>query len=108
MIKSKEEHLEALSDIDKVWDAESGTPEGVEFDRLSDLIDEYESKHFPILDNEVNEIPAKLKMTPEIKAFIEDHWAYSCGADMVKHYTYPHMIKLEGDYALIYCERKDK
>lgn len=47
-IKTEEEYQQALSKIEKLFDAKPNTKEGEELDRLVKLIEEYESKHYPI------------------------------------------------------------
>lgn len=47
-IRTEEDYQKALARIDKIFDAKSGTPEGEELDELADLIELYESKHYPI------------------------------------------------------------
>ena len=47
-IRSEEDYRQALARVDQIFDAESGTPERDELERLADLIVRYESKHHPI------------------------------------------------------------
>ncbi len=47
-IKSKSDYLEALSRLDVIFDAKTGSPESDEADVLGLMIDEYEKKHYPI------------------------------------------------------------
>lgn len=47
-IKTKQDHGNALSRIEALWDAEPNTPEGDEFEVLATLIHAYESENFPI------------------------------------------------------------
>jgi len=47
-IKNDEEHFVALREVERLWESESGTPEGDRFETLSILIDEYEKKTFPM------------------------------------------------------------
>ena len=48
VIKTEEEYQNALREIDKIFDAKPGTPEGDRFELLSVLIDLYEERHIPI------------------------------------------------------------
>lgn len=48
VISSHEEHAKALSELDKLWQAEKGTPEFRKLLFLVDLIVAYESKEWPI------------------------------------------------------------
>lgn len=48
VIKTEEEYQNALRELDKIFDAKPGTPEGDRFELLSVLIDLYEQHHFPI------------------------------------------------------------
>lgn len=48
VIKTEEEYQNALREIDKIFDAKPGTPEGDRFELLSVLIDLYEERQVPI------------------------------------------------------------
>ena len=47
-IRTEEDYEAALARVDEIFDAESGTPEEEELEELVDLIQLYESKHYPI------------------------------------------------------------
>jgi HTH-type transcriptional regulator/antitoxin HigA len=47
-IKTAADHAAALSEVERLWDAAAGTPQGDRFEVLSTLIDAYEREHFPI------------------------------------------------------------
>jgi HTH-type transcriptional regulator / antitoxin HigA len=47
-IRSKVDYKNALSDLERLWGAKSGTPEGDRLDILATLIDAYETEHYPI------------------------------------------------------------
>jgi HTH-type transcriptional regulator/antitoxin HigA len=47
-IKTHEDHEAALKEIERLWGAEEGTPEGDRLDILLALADAYEEIHFPI------------------------------------------------------------
>lgn len=47
-IRTNDDLTAALARIDALWGKEPGTPEGDELDILVDLVEHYESKHFPI------------------------------------------------------------
>jgi len=47
-IKTDEDHEAALKEIERLWGAEEGTPEGDRLDILLALADAYEEIHFPI------------------------------------------------------------
>lgn len=47
-IRTNDDLTAALSRIDALWGKEPGTPEGDELDILVDLVEHYESKHFPV------------------------------------------------------------
>ncbi|MCW7464054.1 type II toxin-antitoxin system HigA family antitoxin [Leptospira sp. WS39.C2] len=49
-IKNQKDHLEALAEIEKLWDAKKNTPEYDKLDILITLVDAYEAKHYPIDD----------------------------------------------------------
>lgn len=45
-IRSKVDHEAAMAEIERLWGAKSGTPEGDRLDILATLVDAYESRHF--------------------------------------------------------------
>jgi HTH-type transcriptional regulator/antitoxin HigA len=47
-IRTKADYEGALREIERVWDAEDGTPEGDRLDVLTTLVEAYEQKHFPM------------------------------------------------------------
>ncbi len=47
-IRTKADYEAALGELEQLWGAKSGTPEGDQLDVLATLIDAYESRHFPI------------------------------------------------------------
>jgi HTH-type transcriptional regulator/antitoxin HigA len=47
-IKTKADHRAALKEVERLWEAEPGSPEGDRIDVLVTLIEAYETKHFPI------------------------------------------------------------
>src|SRR6266849_25064 len=47
-IRSKSDHKKALAEVERLWGARSGTPEGDRLDVLGTLIDAYETEHFPM------------------------------------------------------------
>src|SRR5258708_22665997 len=47
-IKTKADHRAALKEVERLWNAEPGTPAGDRVDVLVTLIEAYEAKHFPI------------------------------------------------------------
>jgi HTH-type transcriptional regulator/antitoxin HigA len=49
VIRTDEEHEAALKQIEALWDAEPGTPEGDEFELWAILIEMYEDEHYPIV-----------------------------------------------------------
>jgi HTH-type transcriptional regulator/antitoxin HigA len=48
LIKNEEDHKKALSRIEQLMDAKSGTPEMDELELLTALVEIYEERHFPI------------------------------------------------------------
>lgn len=46
-IRNDEDHGRAMAEVDRLWGAEAGTPEGDRLEVLSVLIDEYERKRWP-------------------------------------------------------------
>ena len=47
-IRSEVDYETALAEVERLWGARSGTPEGDRLDVLATLIDAYESEHHPI------------------------------------------------------------
>jgi len=47
-ITTEAEYIAVMARIDKIFDAEAGTPEGVELDMLATLVEQYEAKAYPI------------------------------------------------------------
>ena len=47
-IRSRADYRAALKTVDRLWDAEPGTPAGDRVEVLVTLIEAYEGKHFPI------------------------------------------------------------
>ena len=47
-IRTAADHAQALTEIEKLWDAEVGSPEADRLEVLATLVDAYEEKHHPI------------------------------------------------------------
>jgi HTH-type transcriptional regulator/antitoxin HigA len=47
-IRSKKDHEAALKEVERLWGAKLGTPEGDRLDVLATLIDVYETTHHPM------------------------------------------------------------
>ena len=47
-IRSEGDCQAALAEIERLWGAKSGTPEGDRFDNVATLIDAYENEHEPM------------------------------------------------------------
>ncbi|UVK41788.1 transcriptional regulator [Mesorhizobium sp. AR07] len=47
-IRSEADYEEALTEVERLWGAKSGTPEGDRLDVLATLIDVYETRHYPM------------------------------------------------------------
>ena len=48
-IRTKADYRAALKEVERLWDADPGTPEGDIVDVLTTLIEAYEADHFPIV-----------------------------------------------------------
>ena len=47
-IRTKTDYERALREIERMWGAKEGTPQGNQLDVLATLVEAYERKHFPI------------------------------------------------------------
>lgn len=47
-IRTEEDYEKALAEVEHLWGAKSGTPDGDRLDVLATLIDVYESQHYPM------------------------------------------------------------
>lgn len=47
-IRSEEDHEAALAEVERLWGARSGTPDGDRLDILATLIDAWEAKQYPL------------------------------------------------------------
>src|SRR5215470_6213780 len=47
-IRTKRDHGAALKEIERLWGAKAGTPEGDRLDVLATLIDAYEAENYPM------------------------------------------------------------
>lgn len=47
-IRTRADHKAALREIERLWGAEEGTPEGDRLDVLATLVEAYEQAHFPM------------------------------------------------------------
>jgi HTH-type transcriptional regulator / antitoxin HigA len=47
-IRTKADYERALREIERMWGAREGTPQGNQLDVLATLVEAYERKHFPI------------------------------------------------------------
>ena len=47
-IRTKADYDGALSEVERLWGAKSGTPKGDRLDVLATLIDAYEAEHYPM------------------------------------------------------------
>jgi HTH-type transcriptional regulator/antitoxin HigA len=47
-IRTKRDYEAALQEIERLWGAKAGTPEGDRLDVLATLVDAYEAEHYPM------------------------------------------------------------
>src|SRR5579872_3680167 len=47
-IRTKRDYEAALKEIERLWGAKTGTPEGDRLDVLATLVDAYEAEHYPM------------------------------------------------------------
>lgn len=55
-IQTDADHTEALREIERLWGAASGTPDGDKLDVLATLVERYEEQHFPMPDADPVEV----------------------------------------------------
>jgi HTH-type transcriptional regulator/antitoxin HigA len=48
-IRTKRDYDGALKEVERLWGAKSGTPEGDRLDVLATLIDAHETEHYPMV-----------------------------------------------------------
>ena len=46
-IRNEEDHIAALKEIERLWNAVENTPEADRMEVLAILVEDYESRHFP-------------------------------------------------------------
>jgi HTH-type transcriptional regulator/antitoxin HigA len=67
-IKTEADHDAALREIELLWGAEEGTPNGDRLDVLTTLVEAYEEAHFPIdMPNPIEAIKFRLEQRGEDK-----------------------------------------
>lgn len=67
-IKTKSDHNGALREIERMWGAKEGTPEGDRLDILATLVEAYEEAHFPIdMPDPIEAIKFRLEQQGEDK-----------------------------------------
>lgn len=65
-IRTEADHQSAIREIERLWGAKEGTPEGDRLDILATLVDAYEEAHFPIdLPDPVEAIKFRLEQQGE-------------------------------------------
>jgi HTH-type transcriptional regulator/antitoxin HigA len=65
-IRTPQDHEVALKEIERLWGADEGTPEGDRLDILLTLVDAYEEIHFPIdMPNPIEAIKFRLEQQGE-------------------------------------------
>ena len=47
-IRTKRDYEAALDQLERLWGAKTGTPEGDRLDQLATFIDAYEADHYPM------------------------------------------------------------
>jgi HTH-type transcriptional regulator/antitoxin HigA len=63
-IRTEDDHSRAIAEIEALWGAEPGTPEGNRLDVLIILVDRYEDEHYPIGPvNPIDVIKLHMEMT---------------------------------------------
>jgi HTH-type transcriptional regulator/antitoxin HigA len=67
-IKTDADHEAALIEIERLWDAEEGTPDGDRVEILTTLVEAYEETHFPMdMPDPIEAIKFRLEQQGEDK-----------------------------------------
>jgi HTH-type transcriptional regulator/antitoxin HigA len=67
-IKTEADHDAALREIERLWGAEEGTPDGDRLDILATLVEAYEEAHFPMdMPDPIEAIKFRLEQQGEDK-----------------------------------------
>ena len=67
-IKTDADHEAALIEIERLWDAEEGTPDGDRLEILTTLVEAYEETHFPMdMPDPIDAIKFRLEQQGEDK-----------------------------------------
>ena len=67
-IKTEADHSAALREVERLWGAEEGTPNGDRLDVLTTLVEAYEEAHFPIdMPDPIEAIKFRLEQQGEDK-----------------------------------------
>ena len=85
-ILTEEDYDRALTRMNDIFQAETGTPEGDERDALFDLIEEYEDEHFSLEEHPVLQIVERVKAGMPKHLHPED--VPTDAAKNYKHYLY--------------------
>ncbi|WP_034998498.1 helix-turn-helix domain-containing protein [Beijerinckia mobilis] len=68
-IRTPEDHAAAVAEVERLWGAREGTPEGDRLEVLAILIDAYESAHFPMAElDPIETIKAHMDMAGHSQA----------------------------------------
>ncbi|WP_291179630.1 transcriptional regulator [Hyphomicrobium sp.] len=72
-IRTEEDHAAALKEIERLWGAPVGTPEGDKLDVLTTLVEAYENAHWPIkVLDPIDTIKAHMEATGRSRAELID------------------------------------
>lgn len=99
-------HRAALAEIDRLWGAEAGTPEGDRLDVLATLVDAYERRRWPGDDDldPVDAIKARMENSgrsrKEFEAVVGSSGRASAILNRRRHLTLPMIWKLVRDWKM--------
>ena len=74
-LRNEADYRTALAEAERLWDAPEGSPEADNLELLALLIEDYESKHYPIADPDpidflIHAIEARGMKTEDLKPYI--------------------------------------
>ncbi|HZF42427.1 MAG TPA: transcriptional regulator [Sphingomonadaceae bacterium] len=103
-IKTDEDHRAALQEIEKLWGADEGTPEGDRLDVLATLVEAYEERRWPADElDPVEAIEAAMVEAGRTRSDLAGLLGESRATEILRrkrHLTLPMIRKIAGTWRL--------